>query len=235
MNISSMITVKLALLAYLPISKPYKQPLDCSSKFSMLNSMEEKYDLLKSKLPEIAKTVNEFTSVALQEKTFEVLVAALLGDKTPTQAATGPESEDLTLTKTKVGARPGKVKKERRSPVPAFVQDLNLVPQNEVSLKDFVASKAPKDNQETFVVVIYYLNRVLKVPSVSRDHIYTAFKHLGKKVPMNIDLAVQVTSSRKGWINSRKLDDLDVTIHGENFVEHDLPHVEKRAGSAKDS
>lgn len=96
-------------------------------------------------------------------------------------------------------------------------------PKGKKSLKDFVSEKKPKTNEERFAVIIYYLEKTLQQRAIDRNYIYTCFKELGVKFPLQIDPVLRNAARRKGWITTSNSSDLKMTVGGENFVEHDLP------------
>jgi hypothetical protein len=95
--------------------------------------------------------------------------------------------------------------------------------------RDFIAEKSPKTNEERYAVILYYLQRVLSVENVNRDHVFTAFKDASIRVPKDIDGGLRKTGARKGWVNTEDKNDLRITITGENLVEHDLPRPEQES------
>jgi len=119
-------------------------------------------------------------------------------------------------------ARPRPVR-PKIAPSYILVNDLNLRPQNQVSLKEFFEQKNPKDQQQQFAVFVYYLGKTLEVSGININHLYTCFKAVGKRVPKDIASGIRNTSSRKGWIDTRDYKDIRITTSGENFVLHDLP------------
>ena len=195
--------------------------------------MSKTFDELVKFFPEMAKAVNSFSSEAVQQQAFATLLATL--DSDYQHFPSGEENKnELKKEKQKLGRRRGKVAvkatkasskdgKTRTTDTPKLVTNLNLRPTGKKALRDFVSDKKPSDNQARFAVILYYLQKTLALKNISQDHIYTAFKELGTKVPLNISTALMVTRIRKGWINTSNTDDLKLTIGGENFVEHDLP------------
>ena len=116
-----------------------------------------------------------------------------------------------------------KAPKARKNPTYSFVKDLNLRPQGKKSLKDFITEKAPQDQQARLAAIIYYLTKDLGLPNVGVNHVYTALKEIGERVPSDIAQIARNIAGRKGWLDSADSDDLKVTTRGENFVEHELP------------
>src|SRR5262249_52451568 len=110
-----------------------------------------------------------------------------------------------------------------KAPSYSMVKELDMRPVDKQSLKEFYAEKAPDDQQAQFVVIVYYLTRILGLTGIGTNHIYTALKEVNVKVPANIAQIARNAASRKGWLDTADSEDLKVTTMGENFVEHDLP------------
>ncbi len=104
-----------------------------------------------------------------------------------------------------------------------ILPNLNLRPNGKQSLRAFYEEKDPKSNERGFAVIVYYLKRILEVETVTLNHVYTALKDVGLKVPTRLPTVLSNSARRHGWIDTRTKDDIKITIHGENFVEHDLP------------
>ena len=105
---------------------------------------------------------------------------------------------------------------------PSIVKDLNLRPKGKKSFKDFFAEKTPRVGGQTYVVCVYYLEKLLGLKNISIDHVYTCMKEVKRKPPNNLSNAMTIVSSRKGWIDTSNLLDITITVPGENLVEHDL-------------
>jgi hypothetical protein len=103
------------------------------------------------------------------------------------------------------------------------VKDLNLRPKDKQSFKDFVAAKSAATNHERNALSVYWLTRIAGVSGVTIDHVYSCYKEVTWKVPPNLANSLAVTANQKGWLNTEDMQDLRVTVKGENLVEHDLP------------
>lgn len=184
-------------------------------------------DLLK-KMPAIAEAVNAFKSDSVQLQAFQVLIAAFRanskGDgeigQLETRTSASPAKENSAK---KSDEASGKPRKRAAVGSPRVLGDLDLKPDGKKSLKDFCGEKRPTTNEERFAVIIYYLQNTLGLSSITRDHIHTGFKDIGVKSPLDIDAALRMAASRKGWVDTSNSGDIRVTVAGENFVEHDLP------------
>lgn len=183
-------------------------------------------DLLKE-MPRIAKAIEHFSSEAVQNQAYETLIAALLGDKLTSKARV-LEGKGPKIRRKKVKQEPGSDKepakgRNRSQDTYVVVPDLNLRPKSGSSLRDFIASKSPKTNEERFATMIYFLEKKLGIKNIGPNHVYTCFKEISVKVPAKLRIVLGNAARRKSWF-SPTVDDLKMTTHGENFVEHDLPH-----------
>jgi len=176
---------------------------------------------LLQKIPEIAKAVNEFQSPELQKRAFEALMTAAGADLgiTDRQAAKETQRETRATRKRSDEARKSG---SRRSGDSFKIVDVDLHPPKELPLKAFFAEKSPKTDPEKYACVVYYMRKYAGISDVTHDHIYTAFKHLGLKVP-NIQIGLNNTRVRHGWLSFSGSSPINLTRIGENFVEHELP------------
>jgi hypothetical protein len=129
------------------------------------------------------------------------------------------DGDDSDSEKQRKGTRP------KKPPTYSFVKDLDLRPQGKTSLRVFYENKKPSGPQQILTLVVYYLQHELEVKNISANHVYTALKELtelGVRVP-NIPSGVRNISNRKGWLDTSDLNNLRMTVPGDNFIEHDLP------------
>lgn len=199
----------------------------------------QQVDDLLQRLPEIAKVVNEFKSESVQLRAFD----ALLGGfdypavqrvknskahvevtkelRTIDEATAGKQQPSGAASHTK-GARGNK-----KEGSVSLVADLNLRPKGKKTLREFYGEKKPTTNEQSFAVMTYYLEKVLGVSGISPNHIYTGFKDLDLRVPARLRTVISNSASRHAWIDTSDKENIKLTIHGENFIEHDLPSVKK--------
>ena len=112
---------------------------------------------------------------------------------------------------------------KRKPPTYTIVKDLNLQPEGKSSLREFFAEKRPGDQQEQFAVILYYLCNVIEVSNIGANHIFTGFKDVGVRSPLDILSLARKVAHRKGWVDSSDSDNLQMPVRGQNFVEQDLP------------
>jgi hypothetical protein len=110
---------------------------------------------------------------------------------------------------------------------PTIVKDLDLKPRGKASFAEFAQTKNPTSHYERCLITVYYLTNIAEVSPVGVDHVYTCFKVMGWRVPADLRNAMQVAASTKGWLDTSNMSDIRVTVHGDNYVEHDLSTNDK--------
>ncbi|AKM82361.1 TPA: hypothetical protein DD449_04685 [Candidatus Berkelbacteria bacterium] len=90
------------------------------------------------------------------------------------------------------------------------------------SLKSFYSSKKPQSALEKNAIFIYYLDKIASIKNINLNHIYTCYKEVGEKLPQALKQSLADTSSKKGWIDTKSMSDIKITIKGESLVEHEL-------------
>jgi hypothetical protein len=129
------------------------------------------------------------------------------------------EEQKTQTNKEKTSAR--KIK-STNSKTPTYLTDFNFKPSDNKSLKDFYSEYEVKTNYENNLIFTYYLQELLKTTSISTNHIYSCFRHLGLKVP-SFPQILKDTRTRKGWLDVSNTNDIKVTREGLNYMQHDLP------------
>ena len=113
---------------------------------------------------------------------------------------------------------------------PQLVKDLNLKPtDSHEGLRDFADKyrkiTAAYDWNGLFV---YYLTKIAAVSPITMDHVYTCYKEVEAKVPTKFPQSLWDTARKQGTIEVPSVDDVRLTVHGENWVEHDLQKATKK-------
>lgn len=125
-----------------------------------------------------------------------------------------PEAEQPLIHPKRLG------KKE----VYAVVKDLDVSGrEGGKGLQDFYREKRPASAMECNAVFVYYLNRIAGIDRITPDHVYSCYKCVNARVPAALRQSLLDTSSRKGWLDTGRMEDIKLATLGENFVEHDLP------------
>lgn len=99
---------------------------------------------------------------------------------------------------------------------------LNLNPSGKESLKSFIGQFNVSNGFQYNLLFVYYLQKVISKANINANHIYTCYKTAGIKMPNNLYQSLVDTKRKKGWIESLDMNNITVTISGENYVEQDL-------------
>lgn len=121
-----------------------------------------------------------------------------------------------------------KATRRRRPAGPGILKDLSLRPAGKTSFADFVAAKAPKSHLQKQTVILYWLQHEAGLTNITADHVNTCYVEAGWARPHDLENSMQLTSSKKGWINTSDSSNLRVTTRGEDMVTHDLPPKAKK-------
>ena len=104
----------------------------------------------------------------------------------------------------------------------SIVSDLDLYPKDKLTLKDFFSNHNAKKFFEKNLAYVYYLRNVLGVNPVTINHVYTCYKGTNQKIPGNLYQSLVDTRDRKGWLDTRDMNDIQVAVPGANHLEHEL-------------
>ncbi len=115
----------------------------------------------------------------------------------------------------------------RKSATYKMLGELDLRQIGKQSLKEYFAEKRPSDQKSQIAVIVPYLTKIAGETNVDYDHLYTCFREVGEKVPLDLRSTVRDASRIKGWIDTSNSKAFRLTTAGENFVNHDLPAVKK--------
>lgn len=187
-----------------------------------------KIEEVKKIMLEIAEILNKFPE-NLQEKAFDVMVYQLWNiDTIELPSIDGAEEEAISEIAPKDSEKESSVEKKVRKKnsskeIYQINKDLNLSPKDKTSLKQFVESKKPQSNIEFNAVVIYYMQKILNIESISIDDVYSCYKDIGRKVPNALKQSLTDTCSSKYGYIAVNNNSYSIPVKGENFVELDLP------------
>lgn len=114
-----------------------------------------------------------------------------------------------------------------------ILPDLDLVGKehNRQSLRDHYNEKGgPKlSSYEAAAVVVHYLTKVMGEKKIGLNHIYSCYKHISLRVPASLRALMYDQKKRAHYIDISEFNDLKLTVHGENLIDHDLPKKDKPA------
>jgi hypothetical protein len=167
---------------------------------------------------EMATIIESIKSITLEKTNTDV-------ESSETQPALEQKQNSNTSVKS-----PNKKSSSRKTTqkIPKQLMDLNLRPNGKTSLRDFFNLYEIKTNFERNVTYVYYLIKVVGIKNIAIDHIYTAYKETGQKVPENIYQSLIDTKKHRGWIDTTNIDDIKLSIQGENYIEHDAPKIQSK-------
>lgn len=103
-----------------------------------------------------------------------------------------------------------------------LVPNLNFRPAGKQALKEFVEKKGPKNDVEAVLACVYYMQTVMGVTKIGPAHVMTAFKEIGKAIPVDLKQTIRNIKKSKMWLNFTDIEDFKTTTQGDNFVEHEM-------------
>jgi hypothetical protein len=122
---------------------------------------------------------------------------------------------------TLIARKPRSTGKRDRNAGLALVPDLNFRANDQQTLKEFVDQKSPKNDLETTLTVVYYMQHSMKLPKIGPAHVLTAFKETGKAV-LDLRQTVRNVKNNRMWLNFADIEDVRTTTQGDNYIEHDM-------------
>ena len=105
----------------------------------------------------------------------------------------------------------------------SMIPDLNLMPVGQESLQDFYNTYISKNNYTNTLIIMYYLQNILKIQNITVNHIYTCYKDLSIPVP-SIHQNIRDIKSKRNWINL-DYENLKLSVAGDNFMEHKIDKI----------
>jgi len=186
------------------------------------------YEEIKAELLEIADVLKKFPE-SIQPQAFEILTKHFLG-----YSATFPSTNVVNPVKSKKNNRQESEKPKSHTKSTgkskesySILKELDLRGAGEISFKDFYKEKNPTSATEFNSVAIYYLVDMLKLESITVNHVYTCYKEVSKRTPEAFLQSLRDTSSKYGYIDTADINNIKLPLRGRNFVEHDLPKKAK--------
>jgi len=102
----------------------------------------------------------------------------------------------------------------------------------QISIKEVILSKKPKNDVEKTIVIGYYLENFRNMSSFNAKDLEEGFRKAKEKVPKNINYKV-IKNIEKGFMmeakeKKDKLKAWNLTSTGERFVENELPYKNEK-------
>lgn len=135
-----------------------------------------------------------------------------------------PRKKNGNTTKSLGGKSSTPKGKSSSSDEPKIVDDLNLTGgEGKKSLRQFYTEYEPSTNYERSLLFIYYLDQILKLKPLTVDAIFTCYNNIPKlKKPAALNQSMIELKGSKGWLKSSVSNDIQINIHGINYIEQDL-------------
>lgn len=194
--------------------------------------MGPSYEEVKDELIRIASILEKYPD-SIKPQVYELLIKQYLGNEvmqsgTKTLISKELEKEPTVRKSTEANAN---TKTRSRSPSSSVTigidGNLDLLGdgKNTPSFRVFCDQKLPnKGNQSEFITVcVYYLSKILNLNPVTYNHVYTCYAEVKRRPNDNFEATFTNTRNRTKWIELKGKGEVDITLRGINFVEHDLP------------
>ncbi|RYD83028.1 MAG: zinc ribbon domain-containing protein [Sphingobacteriales bacterium] len=94
---------------------------------------------------------------------------------------------------------------------------INFYPSGQKSLVDFIKDYKIKNDNEKNLLFTHYLSEVLKITSVTLDHLYTCYDEVNHKIPENMTKSFSNTKTRTGWLETNN-SNIEITTKGINKI-----------------
>lgn len=195
------------------------------------------YEEIKAELLEISKLLEKLPE-QIRSQAYDLLISEFLGEapggstkstrKRHARSNKKAASEGTATTEKPV-RRTGTAGKE------SYSIDRNLDLRGDKSVPSFSAfhsEKAPRNAKEFNAVAVYYLQKILGLPQITLDMVYTCYAEAHQKPPEAFRQSFIDTKNREGWVEFDENGYLKVPHRGSVFVEHDLPPA--KPGSKKE-
>lgn len=189
------------------------------------------YSEIKKELRDISEIVSLYPE-KLQEKVYSILINNSGIDAVEyREIKIKRESESFKEKATIVDNKKEKkqVKRVPKSSSYNVVDDVNLLEDGEPKFLDF-CKKLPDNiaNEKYNTVCVYYLEKILKLDVITKDHIYTCYK-LTNKDYKNLNSTILNSKNRGKYIYEKEPNNYRITQAGQKLVEIDLRKTEKDA------
>jgi len=195
------------------------------------------FEGLLGTLPRMAEAVNLFTSEENQRVALTALLDLLgVPDEAAESVGAASDTSESPVTppaehqagRSDHGETPptkpsnGRQRRKAKKSWPRE-RDIDFRPVGKVSLRDFVAEKLPVTLYEKNLVAVYYMERILEIPSISVGHVLAAYAACSWKPPSDPENSLQQVSSHKDWLDTSDMKAIRTVHVGSTYVEYDMP------------
>ncbi|WP_136519703.1 hypothetical protein [Cellulomonas telluris] len=193
----------------------------------------DQFERLIDAMPRIAAAVNAFESDALRERALDSLLSAF--GVRPVAVATGVNADDAIVdlaadagdndvTPPSNGGRKRAARRAggRRSGGDlVFDKSISGRPEGKESLRDFLDRAKPANQNEQVLAIVYWLDNIAEVDTITLDTVFTGFRLAELKVPGSFAAKVSQTGS-KGWLKETTRERVSLSVGGEDRVIHEM-------------
>ncbi|MHC9064010.1 hypothetical protein ACYX34_15145 [Nitrospira sp. CMX1] len=125
--------------------------------------------------------------------------------------------DELSMSAVSSAKKPTKTQPKLRVPQPV---DINLT-EGSMPLKKFLDDTNPDSDLKKYLAITWWLKKFRSVESVTMDHAYTGYRHMGWQVPKDASAPFrQLKSAKYGWVGPGSTAGSFAINHlGENKVE----------------
>lgn len=183
---------------------------------------EEALKDLLARLPEMAEAVNKFEGEEVQREALAALLEAWqdeqdAGSGQDHGAATAGNADDERAESA------GVPEAEEQDQDVVSPKEVNFHPEGEPDFREVVKEKKPSTHRDKCLLAVYYMKMILGLPKVSHEHVKEAYRNATWKFPSSLKNTLSQTSGKEGWLDTSDMNDITLTLTGENRVEHDMP------------
>ena len=90
------------------------------------------------------------------------------------------------------------------------------------ALEEYYNEFSPVNNSEKILIFTYFLKNKLAIEKPNTDQIYTCFHKMKQKIPTAFKQSFYNAESRHGYISFTAPGFVDITVAGENHINHDI-------------
>lgn len=139
------------------------------------------------------------------------------------------KSAGVSKKRAQAAAVAGTVPSKKKSlDEPKVIKTLDLSGGPAGRLRDFYEQYEVTSNFERNLIFLYFMQHKMGIEGITQDHVFTCYRDIpGIKSPVALRQGLLDTDNRKNWIDASNPDALKVSVHGVNYLEHDMPRKKK--------
>lgn len=183
---------------------------------------ESVQEALKTMVSAMSRPVRIISEQRTNGKAAELLEQADSHETLETTLEEEPEAPEEEHDPSAVRRPRGSGKKVDRNAGIDLVPNMDFRPAGKQTLKAFMDEKAPRNDVETVVAAVYYMQRMMDLPKIGPAHVRTALREVGKAIPVDLKATIRNIKKSKVWLNFTDIEEIRMTTQGDNAVEHEM-------------